>query len=91
MTAYFASVWEEESRFVGDVRDMIFTYFTSFYWPSLAMEGLRLPGTLNRMRCIEVLNTYVGNDNKDPLIWATHVLFWMKDPLMHIRRDYGVL
>lgn len=49
---HFFSVWEAESRFLGDGRDKIFADFSSFYWPSLVKKGSRLPGgALYWMRC----------------------------------------
>lgn len=41
------------------------------------------------MRCIEVFNTFMSQDNKDLLICAVHVAVYARDLLLRVRKDYG--
>lgn len=88
--ACFTSIREAKSQFMGDGRGKIFADFTSFYWPSLVREGARSPGGASYwMRCIRVFNTFVGKDNKDPLICTMPMPVYARGELMLMRKDYG--
>lgn len=81
------SIWEAESLFVGNGRYNILTSFTIMFWLILAREGVRSPGgTLHWMRFIELLNTFMSQDNKDPLVCAMPVMVFVRDPLLRVRR-----
>lgn len=73
--ACFASVWEVESRFMGNRRDKIVLL------ARLARLGVRSPGgALYWMRCIKVLSIFMSKHNKEPLICAIPDPTWAKDP-----------
>lgn len=85
------SVWETKSRFLRDSRDKIFADFTLFYLNSPAKEDVRSPGgMLYWMRCIEIFNTFVSQDNKDPLISPMLMAVYARDLLLWVKKDYGV-
>lgn len=67
-----------------------FCKFTSFYWPILAKEGTRLPGgALYWMRCIELFNTFMSQDNKGSLIYVMLVAVYTREPLLRVQKEYS--
>lgn len=84
------SVSEVDSRFIGTTETA--SSLASFHFLlSLAREGVRSLGdAVYWMRFIEMLKTFMSQDNKDPLVCAMPVAICARKPLLRVRKDYGL-
>lgn len=83
------NVWEAESPYVGEGRDMLMDNFDSIFWPCKARDGMRSPGgALYWIQCIEAFTRFVAPNSQDSSMFAALIPVLARDLYLQIIKSF---
>lgn len=77
----FSSICNSESKFIGEGHDQFLSNFETFFWSSRGTK-VTSRGAFYWMKCIEAINAFMINKDKDSLVLSNPMAICAKHPLM---------